>query len=339
LFDANAVGLAALLCSPLAGTVLMAVNYRRLGRAGKGALTILYGLIASGLLVLIKLKWHGPGGTLGAIALGILVLLCTWQIAIEVHGEAVEEHLAAGGRLGSKSTALLVGIASAAVLFGATYAVLFAIQERKVMIGTKDGVVYSGLATKGSAMALGDALKSNQYFQDRGATVVLDKGIGSRTISFVVEDGVRNRAAMLPTVEELVRQAAPTVGGLPVDIRLLDSNGDEEAKSTVDEVRFDNDNVVYCEGVATRDEAEELGRKLGSMGFFRGKGANVLFIRHYGEGTTLAFVVAEEGWTNPQKVSEFETIVREAAPAVGGLPLVMHLVDKQLELKKDELIE
>ena len=339
LFDANAVGLAALLCSPLAGTVLMAVNYGRLGRAGKGALTVVYGLIASALLVLIKLKWRGPGGTVAAMALGFMVFLCMWQIAIEVQGEAVEEHVAAGGRLGTTLTALLIGIASVAVLFGATYAVLFAIRDRKVMIGNKDGVVYSGLATKGCAKALGDALRSHQYFQDRGATVLLDKGVGSRTISFVVEDGVRNRAAMLPAVEEVVRQAAPTVGGLPVDIRLLDSNGDEEAKSTVDAVRFGNDNVVYYEGVATREEAEELGRKLDSMSFFRGKGPNVLFIRHYGEGTTLAFVVPEGAWNNPEKVRDYETIVREAAPAVGGLPLVMHLVDQRLEVKEDELIE
>jgi len=339
LFDANAVGLAAFLCSPLAGTVLMAVNYRRLGRAGKAVLTVLYGFIASALLVLIKLKWHGAGGTVAAVALGFLVFLCTWQIALEVHGEAVEEHVAAGGRLGTKWTALLVGIASIAVLFGVTYAVLFAIQERKVMIGTRDGVVYSGLATKSCAKALGDALRSNQYFQDRGATVLLDKGVGRRTISFVEQDGVRNRAAMLPAVEELVRQAAPTVGGLPVEIRLVDSSGSEDAKSTVDAIRFHNDNVVYYEGVATRDEAEELGRRLDSVGFFRGKGANVLFIRHYGEGTTLAFVVGEQVWNNPEKVSDYETVVREAAPAVGGLPLVMHLVDKQLQLKKDELVE
>jgi hypothetical protein len=339
LFNANAVALAAFICSPLGGAILIAVNYGRLGKAGKGALAILFGSMATALPILIQWNWKTPAGSLVSLALGFLFFLCTWQIAHEIHGEAIEEHIARGGKLGTKSTALFVGIASLAAVFGVMYAALFAIQDRKLIIGNKDVVVYSGLATKPSALALGNELRSDKYFLDHGATVLLDRGIGSRTLSFVVQDGIWNQPGMLSSFEELAREAAPAVGGLPVDVQLLDSKQEVEAKSTVGDACFGDNNCVYYEGSATRDEAKALGQQLESTGVFRGKDATVFLIRHDGEGTTLAFVIVGEAWTNPRKLSELETIVRDAAPAVGGLPIVMHLVNTQLELEKEELIE
>jgi hypothetical protein len=339
LFNANAVALAAFICSPLGGAVLMGVNYGRLGKGGKGALAVLFGLVASVPAMVALGNSTSPVAFVGVIALGILLFLCTWQIAIEVQGEAVEEHVAAGGRLDTKWTALLVGVASLAILYGMVGAVLFALQPRKVMVGTKDDVVYSDLATRGNAMALGDQLKRDQYFQDRGATVLLSKGIGDRTISFVVQDGAWNQAGVVASLEELAREAAPRVGGLPVEVRLLDSNQNEEEKSTVGETCFGGNNCVTYEGTATEEEAKEFGRELETRGYFRGKGASVLLIRHNGEGTMLTFIVAEGAWTDPQKVSELETMVRGAAPVVGGLPIVMHLVNTRMEVKKDELVE
>jgi hypothetical protein len=339
LFDAKAVAVAALICSPLGGAVLMGVNYGRLGRAGKGALAVLFGLLATVPAILITLNAKSSAASLAVTAMGILLFFCTWQIAIEVQGEAVEEHVATGGRLGSKWMALVVGIATLAVLYGLVCAVLLALQPRKVMVGSKDVVVYSGLATRGDAMALGDELRRSQYFQDRGATVVVHKGIGQRTLSFVVQEGSWNQAGVLSSIEETAREAAPTVGGLPVEVQLLDDRLDEEGKSTVGEACFGGDNCVYYEGTATEEEAEALGEGLKSVGFFRGNGASVLLIRHNGEGTTLAFVVRDEAWKNPQKVSEFETIVRDAAPELGGLPIVMHLVDAHSDVKTDELVE
>jgi hypothetical protein len=70
------------------------------------------------------------------------------------------------------------------------------------MIGTKDQVIYSGLATKADATALGNALKSSQYFQEHGASVLFNKGFGSTTVSFVVQDGIWNQTGVLSSFEE-----------------------------------------------------------------------------------------------------------------------------------------
>jgi hypothetical protein len=63
-----------------------------------------------------------------------------------------------------------------------------------------------------------------------------------------------------------------------------------------------------------------------------------VFLINHDDGTTLAFVVADQVWNNPDKVSNFENIVRDIAPMAGGLPIEMHLVDTQLEVKTDEMI-
>jgi hypothetical protein len=340
LFDGGAVGLAAFIASPVAGTILMAVNYVRLGKTGRGVLAVTLGKIATALPILIKWNWNTLLGRLGSFALLTLLIICTWQIAKEVQGKAVEEHTAVGGQLGSKETAFFVGIATLAALVVVTGAAVYEYQTHKiVVVGTKDQVIYFGIATKADAIALGNVLKSNEYFQDRGVTVLLNKGIGSKTISFGVQDGIWNQAGMLSSFEELAREVAPAVGGLPVQVQLIDSKGDVEETSTVGEVSFDGSDGVFYEGSATKAEAQALGRRFDSMGFFRGKGANVFLIRHDDDGTTLAFVIVGEAWNNPSRVSSFEAIVRDVAPAVGGLPIDMHLVNTQLQVEKDEVIK
>ncbi len=345
LFDSGAVGTAAFICCPLAGAILIAVNYGRLGKAVKGVLAVILGLIATALNILIKWNWNTLSGSLDRLeydAFEILFLtftwICTWQIAKEEQGDAVKEHTARGGQLGSRWTAFWVGIATLVALVVVVGAVVYVYQYRKiVIIGTKDQVIYSGVATKAEATALGNALRSDEYFQGRGSSVLLNMGFGSRTISFVVLDGIWNQPGMLSSFEELAREVAPTVGGLPIQVRLVDSRLNVEETSTVGEVRFGGSDGVYYEGSATKAQAQALGRRFESMGFFQGKGANVFLIRH-DDGTTLAFVVVGEKWKDPKRVSAFESIVRDVAPIVGGLPIEMHLVNTQLQVEKDEQI-
>ena len=76
-----------------------------------------------------------------------------------------------------------------------------------VKIGTKDEVIYSGTATKDQATALGNALKTLGYFQDRGVSVLLSKGSNGAVISYVVEDGVWNKPDMVSDFETVLHEA------------------------------------------------------------------------------------------------------------------------------------
>jgi hypothetical protein len=207
-----------------------------------------------------------------------------------------------------------------------------------VTIGTKDQVIYSGSATEAQATALGNALKSDGYFQDRGVTVLLNIGANGTTISFVVGDGVWNQAGTMGQFEEVGREIADSVGGLPVTVQLMDTHEDVEKTGIVGEVKLTGGDAVYYEGYSTLADAQTLGQKLQAMGFFTGKGANV-FLKKHTNGTTLAFVVTDGAWNNAKTVSDFETITRSVAPSIGGLPIDMRLMSTTLVVEKDEKLQ
>jgi hypothetical protein len=52
----------------------------------------------------------------------------------------------------------------------------------------------------------------------------------------------------------------------------------------------------------------------------------------------LSFVVGDGVWNAPGVQSEFEEVVREVAPKVGGLPVRLRLMNTQLETKKDGVV-
>ncbi len=207
-----------------------------------------------------------------------------------------------------------------------------------VTIGTKDEVIYSGSATEAQATALGNALKTDGYFQDRGVSVLLNIGANGTTISFVVGDGVWNQAGTMGQFEEIGREVASSVGGLPVTVQLMDTHEDVEKTGIVGEVQLTGGDAVYYEGYSTLADGQALAQKLQSIGFFTGKGANV-FLKKHTNGTTLAFVVTNGAWNNAKMVTGFETITRTVAPSIGGLPIDMRLLSTTLVVEKDEKLQ
>jgi hypothetical protein len=102
-------------------------------------------------------------------------------------------------------------------------AFLSACSGKKVVIGTNGEVRYSGTATKQEAEALGAALKASGYFQDHGAGVILSKGGEGTVISFVVKEGFWEDPKNVEGFEQLGRAVGPTVGGVPIKVRLVNT--------------------------------------------------------------------------------------------------------------------
>jgi hypothetical protein len=91
---------------------------------------------------------------------------------------------------------------------------------KKAMIGN-DEVRYQGTATQQEAEALGAALKTSGYFQDKGVSVILSKGSDGTVISYVVKDGFWDDPTHVQGFADLTRALASTVGGLPIKVRLV----------------------------------------------------------------------------------------------------------------------
>ena len=221
LFDANAVGIATFFGTPVVGCSLMALNYRRLGKTRNAVMALVLGIAVTGLVIL--LGWNLPQAASLPIALA-LVFGTRWS-AETLQGAAVKDHVERRGLLGSKWTAFWFGAVFLAVLFAVIFLVVLIANHRSgVVIGTKDEVYYSGSATKDEAQALGNALKTIGYFTDQGANVFVAKGTAGTIVSFVVKDGTWDDPGKVANFEKIARQQAPTVGGLPITLRLVNTS-------------------------------------------------------------------------------------------------------------------
>ena len=91
----------------------------------------------------------------------------------------------------------------------------------KLVVGSRDAVYYFGSATEADASALAQALRAAGFLQDQGDAVVLSRNEGT-AISFIVNDGVWDRSDAVAGFKRLVQKVAPSVGGLPIQLRLVD---------------------------------------------------------------------------------------------------------------------
>ncbi len=339
LFDVNSVALATLFGGPAAGSFLMAVNYRRLGMKAAGILALMVGVFVTGAAILIG--WNLPKNVTFPLALALL--MGTKWMAKSLQGPTVKYHIEHKGRLASRWTALGSGVGFMAAMFTIAFLTMFqsghvSAASTGVMIGSKDEVYYSGSATMQDAKSLGDALKTGGYFTDRGADVFLSKGADGTIVSFVVGKDYLSRPGIMNSFEEVGRNIAPVVGGFPIEVRLITNTREVKQTSMIGKIEFPGNDAVYYLGAVKQSEAQALGKRLQSVGFFEGKGSDVILSRHK-DGTALSFVVSDGAWNRSAVVDEFEKITRQAAPSVGGLPITFRLVNTALEVKKDQTVQ
>ena len=214
MYDSGAVALATFLGGPIPGSMLMAHNYRRMGESTNALMAILVGVGA--MAAAVGIGFAVPQ-SMSLIISGTLIYGMR-QAAESLQGPAVDHHVNQGGKLGSKLAAAGLGLVFLAALLAIILPPLFV---SKVTIGTQDEVYYSGTASQEDAQALGDKLKAIGYLTDRGVTVLLSKKADEGTaVSFVVQDGAWDRPELVPVFEQIGREVAPSVGGLPIKVRL-----------------------------------------------------------------------------------------------------------------------
>jgi len=234
---------------------------------------------------------------------------------------------------------------------------------KTVTIGTKDQIIYSGSATKDQATALGNALKAAGYLQDRGVSVLLKKSSSSTVIGYVVQDGVWEKPDMVTDFEIITRGVAPTVGGLPIDMQLMNStevvekdevvtaqadtntnttppqnqNPPPPAADTTGTVTIGTKDQIIYSGQATQEQATALGNALKQAGYFQDRGVTVLLNKN-ANTTIISYVVQDGVWNRTDMVNDFEIITRGVASTVGGLPIDMRLINSTEVVEKDEVV-
>jgi len=114
-YTPNQIALATFVGSTLAGTVLLAINERRLGRPDAVLPTIILGVFASVALMAFTAVLPDSVPTLPFAIVGIFGIR---GIAHVRQNDRIEKHIAAGGRRGSGWTAFGVGLGGLVLLVG-----------------------------------------------------------------------------------------------------------------------------------------------------------------------------------------------------------------------------
>jgi hypothetical protein len=204
----------------------------------------------------------------------------------------------------------------------------------KVKIG-KDEVGYAGKATKEEAKALGEAMKAGNYFQDRGVTVLLTKDNKGTTISYAVKDGVWDDQDSVAQYGLLTTRVASTAGGLPITMRLVNVNFDTKREEVLHpKLKVGKAGEITYQEAATEADAKVLAEALKAAGYFSDADASVLLSKGK-EGTVVSFVVQDGFWEAQKNVNLFADLGRTVAPALGGLPLKVRLMNTSLIMKKE----
>lgn len=239
-----------------------------------------------------------------------------------------------GRRVVSVSVPLGVGL-----FIFLTGSLLFSQQGKglKVTIGARDVVYCSNAATGEDGKALGSALKSAGYFTDSGAEVMLSKGVGGTVVSFAARDDAWKSQDAVYGFEGIGLRIAPSLGGFPIEVRLMDADGMVHKEITVGKLTVGAKDELYYVGAATRADAEALARALKASKFFTDVGAKVLFSKE--DGRAISFIVNKNAWERPDFFAVFQDIVRSAAPSVGGLPITLRLLDADMQPHKEVAVK
>lgn len=344
LYDTTAIGIAAFFGAPIAGTALMAINYRRLGQHKNAVTIFLAGLLVTTAVCVIAAVFNLPQWAVGAIP--IVLFTVTYQLGKAAQGPLITRHVNQGGQLSSRWAAFGLSVVCCIALIAAIYsgALAYVIGSTAVrnartlvMIGQHDNIFISGVATKQDALKLGDALKQVGYFKDTGISALLDKSAAGTVVSFTVQEGTWNQPDMVAAFEEIGREIAASVGGLPLRVRLTDAARNVKKEMNVGKVGVGTKDEVFYLGTATAADANALAQTLKTDGFFTDRGTDVFLARN-DDGTTLTFLVEPSIAANPAYVAQFETLVRQIAASVGGLPIRLKLASPQLDIERLEMV-
>jgi rhomboid protease GluP len=218
-----------------------------------------------------------------------------------------------------------------------------------VTVGQDDRVAYAGSATMSDADRLAHALLDAGFFHNPDVVVLLTKNASETSVSIPIwkaYEGAGGEKApwddpeFLSGIRTFGIEIAPSVGGPPIQMQLVDSKGNLKKSVVVEErqVTVGTKDKVWYTGAATLQQAQALGQALLAQGFFRDRGAVASLSKENGE-THVALMVREGAWNEPKMIPVFEGIGRSVAGAVGGLPIHLELLNQYAQPQKELLVE
>jgi hypothetical protein len=201
-----------------------------------------------------------------------------------------------------------------------------------VIVGRHDKVYYSQRADKKKAEALGSMLQDLGVSSDKGSSFTLSRDNAGAILSFALSDGYWEKADTLFFYEKVGILVAPVIGGFPIRLQLTDALGNVKKDLNVGRVKIGNHDEIYYFASARKPEAIALGSALKSSNYFQDKGFTVILSKD--SQTMIYFVVQDDAWDKTESVDYLESLTRQTAPSIGGLPVTLGTLNKDLDPMK-----
>ena len=104
-------------------------------------------------------------------------------------------------------------------------------------------------------------------------------------------------------------------------------------------VKISDVESVYYSGDATEKDARALGDALKNAGWFKGEHEVAALLYEGPKGTIVSLVTKPSAWEDPHSEAFFQSLGKQVAPAVGGPPITLRLIDRDRTVKKEIQIQ
>ncbi len=332
------VTLATFLGAPVAGGIVLALNYWKWGQKAAAVAAVAAGLFTTGII--FWLAWIVPSNAPGAIFWALQVA-GAYFLAERLQGRRIGAYRLAGGQEASNWVGAGIGLAFTALFVGG-FVALYAVSgtnfgaalefDESVDMGSGQEVFYGYGVTREDAQRIGEALVETGYFDGTPTDVLISGRVGDREISFPVADGVWDDEFWVLWFRGLVGDIAPAIGGQQVTMRLLDAGWNEKKRlqfefNTQPFVDMGQDQYVWYFRGATREDAQRVGEALIEDGYFDGR-SEIVMIAGPASDRKITFYVQDGALEKESTVQWFREFSEDIAPAIGGgKPFTVRLLD------------
>jgi hypothetical protein len=119
LFSVGQITLATFLGAPIAGCLLLARNYRELGKGAAARHSLVAGVAST--IVILTIAFFLPENFPNAV-LPVAYCFGMRQLVMQLQGGAIDNHLQAGGRKGSWVITVVLGLGCSVIILGLIFA-------------------------------------------------------------------------------------------------------------------------------------------------------------------------------------------------------------------------
>lgn len=209
--------------SLVAGGIIMAINYSRMGRKTAARITVAISVIATAAL--LALIFAIPEDiNIPNFAFFVPQLMAVYAIASALQGDRIRNHAARGGTVASAWPSVGVGVLCLPFALGAIFGIAFLLEPSfgTVIRFGNDEIYYSGDVTEQDARKLAGVLEDIGFFGPSRVSVRLECSPTRYIVSFALVENAWEDSGTVDAFRDIGCAVAASGFPTPLTIQLCD---------------------------------------------------------------------------------------------------------------------